>query len=806
MKNKLFIPLIFFTCLSFVNLLASENLNISAQNISIDKRKEITIFENNVIILDDQNNEIKSNYAEYNKKTNFISLKNNIVIKDRLGNIFKSEIATYDSNKNIFNSLGLTTIKTTEGYLVTTKNIILDNKNNFASSDKATIIKDQDKNTIYLNNFEYKKNEHIFKSVGDIEIIDKLNNVYRLSQIYIDEKKKEITGSDSKAYLNNVDFKINENNKPRIFSNTIHLKEEKSKFLKSNFTMCNYRDKDKCPPWQFIANKMEHNKKKKTVYYDNVILKIYDLPIFYFPKLAHPDPTVKRRSGFLIPSYSDTKNLGTSLNIPYFWAIDEDKDLTIKNRLFASENPLFLGEYRQEFKNSSLLFDFGYTDGYKKTSTIKKPGNKSHFFGNFTKKIFNFEDNIESNLEVNIEHVSNKKYLKLYRIDSNLVDDETGTLENYVDYSRFNDDKNSFLSFRASNYRTLADSYNDKYENILPSIHYDKQLFSDRLGYGNFTSELKVHHFDTNKIKKFFINDIEWSLDDPFAKSFYNGKFLSNLKNINYETQHIDGFKSKPSHELFGAIGYLASVDLYKQENQGITKYLKPKALLKYAPNFMRKETGESSLYKKDIFNIDRLNTDENFEGGANLTLGFDYEKIQGNNKTNFSIGQIISAKENNKKMPDTSGLDKRFSDLVGSFNYKQDERFKFDYNFSLDQNYKETNFNEVNAVFQTKKIDFDFNYLEEGKTSDENEYIKSALKFKKGNNGLLTFSNKRNLITNSSEFYDISYEYLNDCLRAGIAYRREFYNDSELEAENSLMFKVTLSSFGSLTTPAFSK
>ena len=51
----------------------------------------------------------------------------------------------------------------------------------------------------------------------------------------------------------------------------------------------------------------------------------------------------------------------------------------------------------------------------------------------------------------------------------------------------------------------------------------------------------------------------------------------------------------------------------------------------------------------------------------------------------------------------------------------------------------------------------------------------------------------KRNLVTDSAEFYNLSYEYLNDCLRAGLVYRREFYNDSELEPENSLMFKITL-------------
>ena len=54
-------------------------------------------------------------------------------------------------------------------------------------------------------------------------------------------------------------------------------------------------------------------------------------------------------------------------------------------------------------------------------------------------------------------------------------------------------------------------------------------------------------------------------------------------------------------------------------------------------------------------------------------------------------------------------------------------------------------------------------------------------------------------LSPNSSEFYNLSYEYINDCLRAGLVYRREFYNDSELEAENSLFFKITLTPFGAL-------
>ena len=72
---------------------------------------------------------------------------------------------------------------------------------------------------------------------------------------------------------------------------------------------------------------------------------------FIYQNFHIPTLSVDRRSGFLPPSFSDTKNLGASLEVPYFWNLDKDKDFTLKSRLFESEHPLFSGEYRQAFKN-----------------------------------------------------------------------------------------------------------------------------------------------------------------------------------------------------------------------------------------------------------------------------------------------------------------------------------------------------------------------------------------------------------------------------------------------------------------------
>ena len=61
-----------------------------------------------------------------------------------------------------------------------------------------------------------------------------------------------------------------------------------------------------------LVNKIVHNKIKKQLLYDRAHLKIYDVPVFYFPKFFHPDPTVKRQSGFLKPEINNSNILGNS--------------------------------------------------------------------------------------------------------------------------------------------------------------------------------------------------------------------------------------------------------------------------------------------------------------------------------------------------------------------------------------------------------------------------------------------------------------------------------------------------------------
>ena len=798
MKSKNFIYL--FAFLFFSNAFA-ENIQIQAKNITLDKDKVTTVFENDVVVKT-KNKIIKSQYLKYNKKIGLLILKNNIIAEDNESNTITAENAEFNENKEIFKTFGPTNIITSEKYIVRGKDIVINNKSKTISSNEATSINDPEGNNIALQNFNYQVDKNIFKSVGSVKILDKLKNSYEFSQIYIDTKKKEILGTDIKAFLNEDSLKVNPENKPRVFANAIRLSNKKSIFNKSIFTICDYRENDKCPPWTIQASKMLHDNIKKTIYYDNAIIKVYDVPIFYIPKLSHPDPTVERRSGFLPPTISDSKNLGSGVSLPYFFDMGRDKNFTFTSKIFVDENPLILGEYHQAFMNSNFLADFGFTQGYKKTSSTKEAGEKSHFFSKFVKN-FARNDGSKSSLSLSVQDVSNDKYLKLYKIKSNLVDYNKDTLESHINFTHEKDDL--FFGINASMFETLKESYEDKHEYILPEITVDKNLFNnDKYGNLDLQTNISTYLYDTNKLENFVVNNFDWSSKDIFSERGLNTKILGNLRNINYEVKNVDYYKKDTTSELFGALGLFSKIIL--QKKQGNTEHLlTPKLLLRYAPGSMRIEEDGSRLTPSSAFDLNRLNNINNFETGLSGTLGFDYKTTSNEKEFDFSLAQIIQKSENNK-MPDKLSLNEKTSDLVGSANMKLSKNFSLNYEFALDQNYQDLNFNEFGTNINFGPIDFDFNYLQEKKHIGNQDYFNTKMNIKNKDQGMFSFETKRNLITDSSEFYNLSYEYINDCLRAGLVYRREFYNDSELEPENSLMFKITLTPFGSINSPTFGK
>ena len=134
--------------------------------------------------------------------------------------------------KQLLQALGPTEIITSNNYRVEGSLIFFDNINKKIFSEKSAKVYDIDGNTINVENFQYSVKNNIFVSKGKIEVNDINKNNYFFSEIYIDEKKNKIVGTDVKAFLNQKDLKIDSRNEPRFFSNSAIISKNESEFQK----------------------------------------------------------------------------------------------------------------------------------------------------------------------------------------------------------------------------------------------------------------------------------------------------------------------------------------------------------------------------------------------------------------------------------------------------------------------------------------------------------------------------------------------------------------------------------------------
>ena len=360
-KNKKLLLIVFLiSIISFNTSVNAEEFNITAKEILVDKENEILIGKESVKAIDSEGKIIRADKITYEKTREFILAEGNVKISDMEGNVLTTNKATYNKINELISTFDNTELMLYEGYKLITKNILYNTNKKILNSNDNSIISDNDGNLIETSMFQYQITSNLFSSVGRIKITDINKNKYFFKELHIDTKKKEMIGSDVSVILDQESFGVSKDSDPRFVANDIFISKESTNLSKGVFTVCKIK-KNKCPPWTLKAKKIRHDKAKKTIYYDRATLKVNDIPIFYFPKFFHPDPTVKRQSGFLAPFFTNSTSVGLGSAHPYYWAISENKDLTFTPKIYTKENVLILNEYRQAFRNGFLTLDTSYT-------------------------------------------------------------------------------------------------------------------------------------------------------------------------------------------------------------------------------------------------------------------------------------------------------------------------------------------------------------------------------------------------------------------------------------------------------------
>ena len=396
MKNSKIIFLFLFLFFFKINSLGEE-FKFESSEVQILEKGNLILVENEVKILSKDNLKIEADKSEYDKKKNSLKVYGNVKITDRTNDIvINAEKVNYLKNDEIIFTEGKSIVELEDKFFINSTDLNLDRKLMKFSSNKKTIIDDTKGYTFILDEFNFDiKNKILIGKNVYLKDID--NNNYFLERLNLNLDSYDFSGEKLYIDFDNSLFG-NKENEPRLTGEKITDNKNESAIYKGTFTTCK-KNAENCPPWLLSADEIKHKKKEKIIEYRNAWLEIYKKPVIYFPYFYHPDPTVKRQSGFLAPTVINSSVSGTTFKIPYYKVISEDKDLTISPQIFFDKSVIFQTEYRQAYKNSKSITDLSLAKDENET--------KAHFFSNIKGNKNSFE------YEINLEKVSNDKFLKV---------------------------------------------------------------------------------------------------------------------------------------------------------------------------------------------------------------------------------------------------------------------------------------------------------------------------------------------------------------------------------------------------------
>ena len=739
--------------------------------------------------------QIDANNFQYNLVENIIIAKKNATIKNKLKNYtISSNFISYLKNDSKIFTKGETTAFIEPNYRFKSFDVtLLTDLMELSSNNKTSVY---DKTNFYtLEKFNYLINKEELK--GEKILINSNYNLPNSDKFYfssaiINLKQKSFVGKDTSIKVHKSIFN-NDNNDPRIVGASASSQNGITRINKGVFTSC--EQNDNCPPWSIQAKEIIHDKDKKELIYNDALLKIYDVPILYFPKFFHPDPTVDRRSGFLKPQFNNSDTLGNSFSIPYFSVLAENKDYTFIPSIFENNLQMFQNEYRQINKNSKVYANFGFVNNYNSSLDSKK-NSIFNLFANY-KRNLNFENFNSSNLFLSIEKTTNDTFLKIFdaHLQNNILKPEDfNNLKSEIKVS-LNSNNYNFESGFIS-YENLQKSNSDRYEYVLPYYNYSSTL-SDNLLNGtiNISSSGDSILNDTNKMKSKITNDIIYESSEYISFGGLKSSYGVNIKNLNSIGKKNSDYESSPKIELMSELILNSSIPLLKKVENNYN-YLTPKILFKINPNDMKDyNSADKTIDINNIFNNNRLGLDDTLETGASLTVGLDYkkEKIEDINKFfEIKLATVFRDREENL-LPKKTTINQKNSNFFGSISNNFSDFFNINYKFAIDDDLKNIEYSDFSTEIVFNKFTTKFNLVEENGIMGNSSFIENNSLFNFNEKNYLTFKTRRNRKLNLTEYYDLVYEYKNDCLTAGIKYKKMFYEDRDLKPSENLFFTISL-------------
>jgi LPS-assembly protein len=643
--------------------------------------------------------------------------------------------------------------------------------------------------TMLADKVTYNQNTDIVQAIGNITILEPSGEILFADQVTITDDLKD-------GLIRNIGV---------ILTDRSRLAAEGAKrsgalvteLRKGVYTPCQQcaDDPDAPPLWQIKAVRVIHDKRNKTIEYRDAWLEVYGYPVLYTPYFIHPDPSIRRKAGFLAPGFGGSSDLGFVTRLPYFYPFDESSDVTATPSFSESEGFQLTLDYRKRFMNGKL-----------DTQVSGINDSEDDFRGHvFSEGLWDLNKTWRAGFDIN--RATDDTYLRRFGFDSQPVLESRVYAEGFRGRNYLAVNAYSFQDQRAD-----ADSIDSPL--VLPLVEFSHVGEPDRFG-GNFNVDASLLAVSRDESG----NDTRRLSIRPS----WNRRFSDSIGNlINFSTglwadaYHVNNVSRANDTDFTGMSGRLypyASLDwrfpLISQLGK-VSQTLEPIVNIITSPNggnpaeIPNEDSQEFEFDDTNLFDVNRFGGIDRVEGGTRVNYGLKWG-LYGPTGHGLSllVGQTYRF-HTDDTFSEGSGLEDDLSDIVATARINPSSYLDLTYRTQIAKDGFSARRHQVQAsagvpllrgsaryIFFEEPVDSEFTGREELSFSASSQVSRDWR---------INFSAVRDMAANEmrSIVSDLIFE--NECLIVTTRLSRTFYEDRDLQPTDAFTINLLLKTLGQIT------
>lgn len=651
----------------------------------------------------------------------------------------------------------------------------------------------------------YNQKSKIVTATGNVVVLEPTGEV-----IFADYS--ELTDDMREGFIENIRLLMTDGSRMAAPEGERTSRGRYTRLNHATYSPCNLcaEDPTRPPLWSVKAVRVVHDNEEKNVYYRDATLEMFGVPTFYTPFLSHPDPSVERRSGVLTPTFGLGGNIGAFLSVPYYWSIDQDKDLTLTPSYSSEDGPRMAAEYRQRFESGEIYLDSSLlqadrtetTDGQRR---LRENQIRGHLFGNAR---FSLDDTWRAGGQ--IQRVTDETYLRRYGISNLSLLRSSAFVE----------------GFRGRDYAGLSSYY---FQDLRPGVTVDEPLILplgevSMLGAPNETfggrwsldlGILGLHRQRGTNVRR-FASELGWERTFISSLGFVTTIAGSTRADI-YQVElagRLPGESDDQTLRLFPQAQATTRYPMLGNFGESVQAVVDPFVQLTTAPrigdnpDIPNEESVALDLTETNLLRPSRYTGIDRLETGSRVTYGVEAGLFgQGGGFSDLFLGQSHRLTDD-QEFPAGSGLEGRTSDIVGRLRIQPNAYLQSTYRFRLDEQDFTTRLSELTTSAGVRRLNGSVQYRYVGQVQGPNgfpstETVAASLTSAINDNWTVSVAQSRDLMMREPVATVGTLSYSDECLIFQlVASRNHTYRDLEEGGTDAVFFRLIFKNLGEIEAP----